>query len=132
MLIKTYKKGSKSILSKTYSSLHFDCKCNSSACSITLIDSELPKVLEAIVAEIKQPLLFLESFQCFERAKEQRMLGNEFHTKGQAVKFIVNNYSNLAIGLLVKHLAPVNSIVNITKDYVELVVNQPKGSLNIL
>lgn len=115
-MIKEFKKGSKTKISKNFNSSEFDCKCKRAGCKTTYIDMELIDQLEELRAEIACPLTIVSGFRCVDHNKNVGGKKGSLHLVGKAadissselthkeLQFFCEDFDGLGKGLNLTHV----------------------------
>ena len=89
MAIKTYQKGSREMLAPNFQAMEFDCAC--SRCTETLVDEELPKILQKIRDYFGKPVRITGPYRCPAHNGEiPNAAKGSLHTKGMATDIQVD------------------------------------------
>lgn len=94
-MIKEFKRGDKTKISKNFIALEFDCNCNK--CDITVIDLNFVKRLQKLRDFINKPIIINSGFRCSQRQLELKQSGYKTaknvsqHEIGRAVDITIKD-----------------------------------------
>lgn len=93
----TYTKGVSTSLSTNFESTEFDCKCDESNCTITLIDQKLVWYLQKIRDHFNSPVYINSAYRCPTHNADVGGVTNSKHTQGLAADIRINDVEPLTI-----------------------------------